>query len=451
MAMKQNNFYLRWQKAAGAAKSESRSQGLRTLVPGLAVVAVSMLGWGVLTLHTSMLKSQREDILNWCSDNTDAINRTRIQYGTSFFYPVSAMGAHVSAVPNHQTGRVTSFHTRGVTAMAGTFGYELNPALLSDEEKQQIREQIKTYKKYETLINEGTYWRLSDPFMDEIAAWMTVSEEQDHALVSAVRLRAEANQAAVYVRLRGLKPDAVYLEEQSGRQYSGAALMHAGIPLPPFTGEYEAYQFAFTELKEAGRLYEKVQKLCDRNAEKRVVISIYGGSGSGKTTLATALQQYFLNDGTGCYLLSGDDYPHRIPKRNDEERLRVYKEAGKTDCVDISEQRKRLISPGSMKCLRHFMREKIRSHCGIWDGKMVRFHQKKPIFQEYLYCFWSGRTEAVTIYMVWIYPSFWKVPRRRQRSGASAETATRMPQARLSAVWWNWNRKNSKCSAKMQD
>ena len=264
----------------------------------------------------------------WCSDNTDAINRTRIQYGTSFFYPVSVMGAHVSAVPNHQTGRVTSFHTRGVTAMAGTFGYELNPALLSDEEKQQIQEQIKTYKKYETLINEGTYWRLSDPFMDEIAAWMTVSEEQDHALVSAVRLRAEANQAAVYVRLRGLKPDAVYLEEQSGRQYSGAALMHAGIPLPPFTREYEAYQFAFTELKEAGRLYEKVQKWCARNAKKRVVISLYGGSGSGKTTLATALQQYFLNDGTGCYLLSGDDYPHRIPKRNDEERLRVYKEAG---------------------------------------------------------------------------------------------------------------------------
>ena len=227
-----------------------------------------------------------------------------------------------------QPGRVTSFHTRGVTAMAGTFGYELNPALLSDEEKQQIREQIKTYKKYETLINEGTYWRLSDPFTDEIAAWMSVSEEQDHALVSVVRLMAEANQATVYVRLRGLKPDAVYLEEQSGRQYSGAALMHAGIPLPPFTGEYEAYQFAFTELKEAGRLYEKVQKWCDRNAEKRMVISIYGGSGSGKTTLATALQQCFLNDGTGCYLLSGDDYPHRIPKRNDEERLRVYKEAG---------------------------------------------------------------------------------------------------------------------------
>lgn len=188
----------------------------------------------------------------WCSDNTDAINRTRIQYGTSFFYPVSAMGAHVSAVPNHQTGRVTSFHTRGVTAMAGAFGYELNPALLSDEEKQQIKEQVLIYKKYEMLINEGTYWRLSDPFKDEIAAWMWVSEEQTHALVSVVRLMAEANQAAVYVRLHGLKPDAVYLEEQSGRQYFGAALMYAGIPLPPFIREYEAYQFSFTELKETG-------------------------------------------------------------------------------------------------------------------------------------------------------------------------------------------------------
>ena len=99
----------------------------------------------------------------WCSDNTDAINRTRIQYGTSFFYPVSSMGAHVSAVPNHQTGRVTSLKTRGITAMAGTFGYELNPALLSDEEKEEIREQIKTFKKYEMLINEGTYWRLTSP------------------------------------------------------------------------------------------------------------------------------------------------------------------------------------------------------------------------------------------------------------------------------------------------
>lgn len=271
----------------------------------------------------------------WCSDNTDAINRTRIQYGTSFFYPVSAVGAHVSAVPNHQTGRVTSFHTRGVTAMAGTFGYELNPALLSDEEKAQIREQIQTYKKYERLINEGTYWRLSDPIHDEIAAWMSVSKEQDRALVSVVRLMAEANQAAVYVRLRGLKPEAVYLEEYSGKQYSGAALMHTGIVLPFFTHEYEAYQFSFVELTEALHLYEKVGAWCeDKQEQERLVISLFGGSGSGKTTIAGALQQYLLNDGIGCYLLSGDDYPHRIPKRNDEERLRIFEESGEDGLRD---------------------------------------------------------------------------------------------------------------------
>lgn len=93
----------------------------------------------------------------WCSDNTDAINRTRIQYGTSFFYPVSAMGAHVSAVPNHQTGRVTSFHTRGVTAMAGTFGYELNPALLSDEENSRSGSRSKrTRSMKRSLTRERT-------------------------------------------------------------------------------------------------------------------------------------------------------------------------------------------------------------------------------------------------------------------------------------------------------
>ena len=145
-----------------------------------------------------------------------------------------------------------------------------------------------------------------------------------------------------------------------------------------------------------------------------MAISIYGGSGSGKTTLATALQQYFLNDGRGCYLLSGDDYPHRIPKRSDEEQLRVYKEAGE---------------------------DGLRGYLGT--KKEIDFAR----INEVLAAFHEGK-DTITLR---IYPSFWKVPRRRQRSGASAETATRMPQARLSAVWWNWNRKNSKCSAKMQD
>lgn len=78
----------------------------------------------------------------WCSDNSDAIDRLRIQYGTSFGYPVSAMGAHVSAVPNHQTGRITPLHTRGVVAMSGIFGYELDLLKLTEEEKDEVRSQI---------------------------------------------------------------------------------------------------------------------------------------------------------------------------------------------------------------------------------------------------------------------------------------------------------------------
>ena len=158
---------------------------------------------------------------------------------------------------------------------------------------------------------------------------------QDRALVSVVRLMAEANQAAVYVRLRGLKPKAVYLEEYSGKQYSGAALMHTGIVLPFFTHEYEAYQFSFVELTEALHLYEKVGAWCeDKQEHERLVISLFGGSGSGKTTIAGALQQYLLNDGIGCFLLGGDDYPHRIPKRNDEERLRIFEESGEDGLRD---------------------------------------------------------------------------------------------------------------------
>ena len=178
----------------------------------------------------------------WCSDNTDAINRTRIQYGTSFFYPVAAMGSHVSAVPNHQTGRVTSMHTRGVAAMSGTFGYELNPALLNAEEKAEIRAQLAQYREYQELIREGDYYRLSNPFQDNFAAWMVVSDDRSKALVSVIRLTAEANPSAAYVTLKGMEEDAFYREKTTGKVYPGAALMEAGILLPAAVSEYEACQ-----------------------------------------------------------------------------------------------------------------------------------------------------------------------------------------------------------------
>ena len=178
----------------------------------------------------------------WCSDNTDALDRLRIQYGTSFFYPASTVGSHVSAVPNHQTGRSVSLHTRGVVAMAGTFGYELDPAKLSEEEKTAVREQIRQYKNWEELIRRGNYHRLTNPFSDTCAAWMFVSEKKDRALVSVVMLEMHGNMTVSYVKMRGLEPQAVYRDTENGRRYFGADLMQAGLPMPVEFKEYPAYQ-----------------------------------------------------------------------------------------------------------------------------------------------------------------------------------------------------------------
>lgn len=263
----------------------------------------------------------------WCSDNTDAINRTRIQYGSSFFYPISVVGSHVSAVPNHQTGRITSLNTRGITAMAGTFGYEMNPALLSQEDKMVIRGQIKTYKKYEKLICQGDYYRLSNPFYDECCAWMFVSGDKKQALVNVVRLDVEGNMAATYIRLKGLNKESVYIDDATGKVYTGVALMEAGMPIAFPKAEYESYQIALTEVELAKNLYKVIKKNIGTQ-DKRTVISIFGGSGCGKTTFSNIISEYFLNDGIGCYVLAGDNYPRRIPKRNDEERMKIYQEHG---------------------------------------------------------------------------------------------------------------------------
>ncbi len=178
----------------------------------------------------------------WCSDNTDALDRLRIQYGTSFFYPASAVGSHVSAVPNHQTGRSVSLHTRGVVAMAGAFGFELDPEKLTAEEKAAVREQITQYKKWEELIRRGRYYRLSDPFAAAYTAWMFVSKDRDRALLSVVMLEMHGNMTVSYVKLKGLDAVSVYRDAESGRRYYGADLMEAGLPMPVEQKEYPAYQ-----------------------------------------------------------------------------------------------------------------------------------------------------------------------------------------------------------------
>lgn len=181
----------------------------------------------------------------WCSDNTDAIDRTKIQYGTSFFYPVSTVGAHVSAVPNHQTGRITSLKTRAVVAMAGTFGYELNLQMLSTEEREEIKEQVAVFKKQNELIQQGTYYRLTNPMEDAMAAWLFVSENKKHALFNVVVLDKQVNAGVAFIKLKGLLEGSTYISSEDNREYAADGLMEAGFPIPSTLGEYEAYQVEF--------------------------------------------------------------------------------------------------------------------------------------------------------------------------------------------------------------
>ncbi|MDO4298732.1 MAG: alpha-galactosidase [Lachnospiraceae bacterium] len=182
----------------------------------------------------------------WCSDNSDAVERIRIQYGTSFGYPIATVGSHVSAVPNHQTGRSTNIVTRGVVAMAGSFGYELDLKLITPEEKAIVRQQIQDYKKYFDLIQNGRYWRLTSPFEDEdYAAWEFTAQDGSEVLLNVVTLAAHFNGPSLYVRLRGLEEDAVYRMEETGAEYPGSALMYAGVPIPKMTDDYQAWQVHF--------------------------------------------------------------------------------------------------------------------------------------------------------------------------------------------------------------
>lgn len=182
----------------------------------------------------------------WCSDNTDAIDRITIQYGTSFGYPVSAVGSHVSAVPNEQTGRSTPMHTRGVVAMAGNFGYELDLSRISEEDRQEVKRQIADCRKYWKLTHEGLYYRLTDPLHNrEFAAWEFASEDRAEALLNVVTLDNHCNNPTQYVRMSGLDPEGCYEAQESGCIYRGSALMQAGVPLPFLQDEYQAWQVHF--------------------------------------------------------------------------------------------------------------------------------------------------------------------------------------------------------------
>ncbi len=197
----------------------------------------------------------------WTSDNTDAIDRLTIQYGTSFGYPTSMVGAHVSAVPNEQCGRITSMKTRATVAMSGTFGYEMDPAKLSQEEKAEIRHYNEVCRSISELVLTGDYYRLTDPDHDFAGAWMHVSPDQSEALLSVVMLETHGNMVPKYIRLNGLVEDAFYRVEELAPEavreyashfqdgiYPANALMQFGIPAPVKMGEYLAYQWHLTRV-----------------------------------------------------------------------------------------------------------------------------------------------------------------------------------------------------------
>ena len=187
----------------------------------------------------------------WCSDDTDPIERLTIQRGTSFAYPISTMGAHVSAAPNHQTGRTTPLQTRGYVAMSGAFGYELDLAKLSAEELEEIRHQIVHFREDEALLQRGLYYRL-DEFTEaqDASAWLFVSADKTRALLNVVVRSPHGNAPLIHLKLKGLDPDAVYAMEEDDAVRSGAALMYGGYTLPQLVGDYPAVQLHLQKIGE---------------------------------------------------------------------------------------------------------------------------------------------------------------------------------------------------------
>ena len=164
----------------------------------------------------------------WTSDDTDAVERVKIQYGTSYGYPVVSMGSHVSAVPNHQLGRITPLKTRADVAYFGTYGYELDLNRLSDQEQQEVCRYTAFMKENRELIQFGTFYRLQSPFEKNVAAWMVVSEDRTRAIVGYYRTLNTVNDCFTRLRLQGLDPEKCYCVKDMGSFY-GDELMNAGL------------------------------------------------------------------------------------------------------------------------------------------------------------------------------------------------------------------------------
>lgn len=180
----------------------------------------------------------------WASDNTDPIERLTIQFGTTMCYPASSMGAHVSACDR------TGIETKAAVAMAGTFGYELDPKEMSEEDKEKVKEQVKDYHRYYNVIHFGDLYRIIAPTDDEFkCAWEYVAKDKSEALLTVV-IKNRAPHDFLLIKMKGLDPEKMYRDETDGEIYSGALLMNAGINLTDGTlSAGRSFIRYFTEVK----------------------------------------------------------------------------------------------------------------------------------------------------------------------------------------------------------
>ncbi|KRE48418.1 alpha-galactosidase [Paenibacillus sp. Soil724D2] len=185
----------------------------------------------------------------WTSDNTDAVSRLKIQYGTSLVYPVVSMGAHVSAVPNHQVHRMTSLEMRGHVAMSGNLGYELDLTKLTNEEKDMVKRQVATYKQWRQLVQFGDFYRLLCPFEGNNTAWAFVNREKTEAIVFYFRVLAEPNAPFESFKVKGLDADKAYKVIGTNEVFGGDELAYAGLSVPnELKGDFQSYVWRLTAI-----------------------------------------------------------------------------------------------------------------------------------------------------------------------------------------------------------
>ena len=174
----------------------------------------------------------------WTSDDSDAEERTRIQYGTSIVYPLSAMSAHVSAVPNHQTTRITSMETRADIAHLAATGYELDTTAFTDEDRETVKAQVEEYKSIEKLVLEGDVYRIDSPFKGNFFTQMIVAKDKSEAILTIYRRLADPNPEHHRFCLAGLDKDKTYTIEGLNITAKGSTLMNVGI-----RGNYQMKDF----------------------------------------------------------------------------------------------------------------------------------------------------------------------------------------------------------------